>query len=157
MLTLLQTGQICFQFLGEWSGCAVESVSDDGVADGRHVNANLMSASGLDAHLNEGEFAKTRTEAADDFVVRYGGPGIFSRARGHAGAAHRVTAQGCGDGAFLALDLSLHKGDIGLANLARRKKFTESGVRGVVFGDDDEAAGVFVEAVYDPGAEIASG
>ncbi len=46
---------------------------------------------------------------------------------------------------------------IGLADLTRRKQFGERGVGGVVLGDDDEAAGVFVETMNNAGPEVATG
>ena len=36
-------------------GGAVESVADDGVAEGLGVNADLVGAAGFDADLDEGE------------------------------------------------------------------------------------------------------
>jgi hypothetical protein len=40
---------------GNGVGGAVESVADDGVAEGLGVNADLVSAAGFDADLDEGE------------------------------------------------------------------------------------------------------
>ena len=51
----------------------------------------------------------------------------------------------------------MHECDVGLADLTRGKEFGERGVGGVVFGDDDEAAGVLVEAMNDAGAKVAAG
>ena len=47
--------------------------------------------------------------------------------------------------------------EIGLAHLATGKHLAESEMGGVVAGDDDEAAGLLVEAVDDAGTQWASG
>ena len=38
-------------------GGAVEGVADDGMAEGLHVDADLVGAAGLDADLDQGEGA----------------------------------------------------------------------------------------------------
>ena len=121
------------------------------------MDADLMGAAGLDADTDQGELAESCVEAANDFVVRDGGAGIFGRARGHAGAAHRIAADCGGDGSLLALDGAMHECDVGLADLTAGKQFGERGMGGVVFGDDDEAAGVLVEPVHDAGTQVAAG
>ncbi len=148
---------LCGNLISELRRGAVESIADDGMADGGHVDANLVGTARFDADADQGELAEARVEAANDFVVRDGGTGVFGRAGGHAGAAHRIAADGSGDGSLLALDCALHECDIGLADLTRGKKFGERGVGGVVFGDDDEAAGVLVEAMDNAGPEVAAG
>ena len=121
------------------------------------MDANLVGAAGFDADADERELAEACFEAPDDFVVRDGGARVLGRACGHAGAAHGVAADGGGDGSLLALDATVDKGDVGLADLARREELGELAVGGVVFGDDDEAAGVLVETVDDAGAKFAAG
>jgi hypothetical protein len=46
--------------------------------------------------------------------------------------------------------------EVGFGYVALRKHFAELAVSAVVFGDEDEAAGLFVEAMDDPGAEVAT-
>ena len=51
---------------------------------------------------------------------------------------------------------AVDKCDVGLADLTRGEEFGELGVSCIVFGDDDEAAGVLVEPMDDAGAKIAA-
>ena len=50
----------------------------------------------------------------------------------------------------------MEEGEVGLGDLALGEHLAEFAVRAVVFGDEDEAAGLFVEAMDDAGAEIAT-
>jgi hypothetical protein len=53
--------------------------------------------------------------------------------------------------------VAVDKCDVSLVHLAAREHLAEFEVSGVVAGNDDEAAGLLVEAVDDAGAERASG
>ena len=44
-----------FGLEGDLTGGTVERVADNGVAEGLRVDANLMGASGFNAHLDKGE------------------------------------------------------------------------------------------------------
>lgn len=142
---------------GKLAGCAIEGVTDDGVVEGRHVDADLVRASGFNAHADEGELAKAGCEAADHFVVRDGVAGVFGWSGGHAGAAEGVAADSGRNGSLLTLDVAVHERNVSLADLARGEEFGEGCVGLVVFGDDDEAAGFLVEAMDDAGAKLAAG
>ena len=50
----------------------------------------------------------------------------------------------------------MEEGEVGLGDLALGEHLAEFAVSAVVFGDEDEAAGLFVEAVDDAGAEVAA-
>jgi hypothetical protein len=52
--------------------------------------------------------------------------------------------------------VTVEEGYVSLGDLALGEHLTEFAVRAVVFGDDDEAAGLFVEAMDDAGAEFAA-
>ena len=50
----------------------------------------------------------------------------------------------------------MDESDVGLGDLALGEHLAELAVGAVVFGDEDQAAGLLVEAMDDAGAEIAS-
>ncbi len=80
---------------------SVEVVADDGVAEGLHVDADLMGAAGLDADLDEGEGAVGGGETLEDVDVGDGGADAFAAegsAGGHAGATDEVAGDGEVDG-----------------------------------------------------------
>ena len=49
----------------------------------------------------------------------------------------------------------MDEGDVGFAHAAVGEHFAELAVGGVVFGDEDDAAGLLVEAMDDAGAQVA--
>src|SRR6185312_1770318 len=124
--------------------------------DRREMNANLVGAAGFNADGDEREFAEAGFHSLQDGVVGDGGAGSFLAAGGHAGAADCVAADGGVDGSLLLLERAMDEGDVGLANLAAGKHFAELEVGGVIAGDDDEAAGLLVEAVNDTRADEVS-
>ena len=133
----------------------VHRIADNWMADGGHVHADLVGAAGLNADTHKREFAEARIEATNNFIVGDGGASVVCRAGGHTGAAHRIAAECCRDRSLLALDCAMHEGNVGLADLTRGKQFSERAMGCIVFGDDDEAAGVLVETVHDAGPEVA--
>ncbi len=144
---------------GDSVGCSVEVVADDGVAEGLHVDADLMGAAGLDADLDEGEGAVGGGEALEDVDVGDGGADAFAAegsAGGHAGATDEVTGDGEVDGGVIFCNVAVDEGEIGFGDLAGGEHLAELAVGTVVFGDEDEAAGLLVEAVDDAGAEVSA-
>src|ERR1700690_1561035 len=87
-------------FAGDFARSAVESVAADGMCEGGEVDADLVSAAGVDIYCEKGELAEIGFEAALDDVV---GDGFAASAAagGHADAADGVAADGGGDGAFV--------------------------------------------------------
>jgi hypothetical protein len=53
--------------------------------------------------------------------------------------------------------VTVEEGEVSLRDLALGEHLAELAMGTVVFGDEDEAAGLFVEAVYDAGAKVATG
>ncbi len=102
---------LCGDLISELGGGAVDRIANDGMTDGGHVDANLVGTACLDADAYERELAEAGVESANDFVMGDSGTGIVGGAGGHTGAAHRVAAEGSGDGSLLALDRALHEGD----------------------------------------------
>src|SRR5271170_4275233 len=82
---------------GNGVGSTVERVADDGVAEGLHVDADLVGATSLDADFDEGEYAVGGVSPFEDVDVRDGGASVGA-AGGHASAADEVAGDGEGDG-----------------------------------------------------------
>ena len=134
---------------------SVEGVADDGVAEGLGVDADLVGAAGFDADFDEGEGAVGAGDAFEDVEVGDGGASVGA-AGGHAGAADEVAGDGEGDGSVVLFEVAVEEGDVGLGDLALGEHLAELAVGAVVFGDEDEPAGLLVEAMDDAGAEIAA-
>ena len=77
-------------------------------------------------------------------------------AGGHAGAADEVAGDREGDGGVIFFEVAVDEGEVGFGDLAAGEHLAELAVGAVVFGDEDEAAGLLVEAVDDAGAEVAA-
>src|SRR5215472_17024564 len=69
----------------------IERVANYGVAEGQHVNADLVSAAGVDSDFDQRELTVGRFNAANQVVVRdsLAAPGV---ARRHPGAAYAIAA-----------------------------------------------------------------
>ena len=136
-------------------GGAVEGVADDGVAEGLHVDANLVGAAGFDTNLDEGEGAVGGGQALEYVDVGDGGAAVGT-AGGHAGATDEVAGDGKVDGGVVLFDVAVDEGDVSLGDLTLGEHLAELAVGAVVFGDEDETAGLLVEAVDDAGAQVAA-
>ena len=134
---------------------AVEGIADDGMAEGLGVDADLMGAAGFDADFDEGEGAVGSGKAFEHVEVGDGGASVCS-AGGHTDAADEVAGDREVDGGVVFFEMAVEESDIGLGDLALGEHLAEFAVGAVVFGDEDEAAGLFVEAMDDAGAEIAA-
>ena len=138
---------------------AVESVADDGMAEGLKVDADLVGAAGLDANFDQRKGPVGGGDAFEDLDVRDGVTdafGVGGAAGGHASAAHEVATDREVDGDVVLGEAAVNEGDVGLFELATREHLAELAVGAVVLGDDDDAAGLLVEAVDDSGAEFAA-
>jgi hypothetical protein len=76
---------------------------------------------------------------------------------GHTGTADEVAGDRKRDGGVVFLQVTMDESDVGLGHLALGEHLAELAVGAVVFGDEDEAAGLLVESMDDAGAEIAAG
>ena len=74
-------------------------------------------------------------------------------ASGHSDAALGVAGDGEVDGSRGVVEAAFDESDVGLLDLAAAEGFAEFRVGEVVFGDEDDAGGLFVEAMDDAGAE----
>jgi hypothetical protein len=139
----------------EHARSAVERVADDRVAERLHVHANLVGAAGLNAHLEQSEPAVGAFDSLEHLPVRDRGAAAGA-ARGHAGAADDIAADGQVDGAFILRWPAVDQREVAFAQAALAEHLAELAVRKVVFGDDDEAAGLLVQPVHDAGAQLAA-
>jgi hypothetical protein len=134
---------------------SVEGVADDGVTEGLGVDADLVGAAGFDADFDEREGTVRGGEAFEYVEVGDGGASVLA-ASGHAGAAEEVAGDGEGDGGRVFFEVAVEEGEVGLGDLALGEHLAELAVGTVVFGDEDEAAGLLVETMDDAGAEVAA-
>jgi hypothetical protein len=125
------------------------------MAEGLGVDANLVSAAGFDADFDEGEGAIGGDEAFENMEVGDGGAAVGA-AGGHASAADEVAGDGEGDGGVVFFEVAMDEGEVGLRDLTLGEHVAEFAVGAVVFGDEDEAAGLLVETMDDAGAEVAT-
>jgi hypothetical protein len=138
---------------------SVEGVAHDRVAERLGVDADLVSAAGFDADFDEGEGAVGAAYPFEDVEVGDGGAGsgaVGGSAGGHAGAAEEVASDREGDGGVVFFQVAVEEGEIGFGDLTLGEHFAELAVGAVVFGDEDEAAGLLVKAMDDAGAEVAA-
>ncbi len=81
---------------------------------------------------------------------------VDGTAGGHTGTTGKITANrefySCG----VAGNGAMHQSDIGLFQLAIGEHLTELAMSAVVFGDDDDSAGLLVEAMHDSRAKISA-
>jgi hypothetical protein len=132
------------------AGAAVGGVADDRMSEAGHVNADLMGAAGFDAHAQErGEGA-----GGEGFVAGAGGAAFFRD--GHFLAVDGMAADGEIDRAGGFGRGAPHEGEVFLLDGVGGELGDEGGDGLFVLGDDEDAGGVFVEAMDDAGAEFAA-
>ena len=78
-----------------------------------HVDADLVGASGLDAHFDQRERAVLAGDAFEDMNVGDGGSAIGATG-GHSGSANDVASDGEGDRDVVFLKVTVDKSEIGL-------------------------------------------
>ena len=132
------------------AGAAVGGVADDRMSEAGHVNADLMGAAGFDAHAQErGEGA-----GGEGFVAGEGGAAFFRD--GHFLAVDGMAADGEIDRAGGFGRGAPHEGEVFLLDGVGGELGDEGSDGLFVLGDDEDAGGVFVEAMDDAGAEFAA-
>jgi hypothetical protein len=134
-------------------GRAVESVSDNGMAERLRVHTDLVGTTGFDAHFNEAERAIRTCKALKNVNVGDGGAAVGT-AGGHAGPADEIACDGEVDGNVVFFEMAVEEGEVDLGDLTTGEHIAELAVGAVVFSDKDEAAGELVEAVDDAWAKI---
>jgi len=135
----------------ELRGGAVERVANHRMMERGKVDADLVGAAGVELDFEERCWA----DAVEHTPVCAGCAGAIddAAARGHADATIGVACDSELDAAFRFVDDAFDQREVGLFHQAIAEGFAEFAVGGVVFGDEDNAGGFFVEAVDDAGAE----
>lgn len=147
-----KNGELCFAD-GELRSGSVERIADEGMFESGEVHTNLMRASSVELDFDQ----SCRVERLKDVPIGAGGAGVCGFARGagsHAYAALGITGDGEFDAAARRGKFSLHEREIRFLNDARAKRFGKLGVSEIVFGDENCAACVFVEAMNDARAQL---
>ena len=126
----------------------VRGVADDGVIDRGEVDADLVRAAGFDVDVEEREFI----EPLPNFPKAEGVAAVGGDS--HLGAVPPVAGDRAVDGPFVLTRTAVDECDVGLLNGALAELVGEGFVSLFVFGDEDEAGGVFVEPVDDADAVV---
>src|SRR6185437_9556151 len=106
--------------------------------------ANLVSASGLDLNFEQRELAEGRVDSLLNFIVGYcftsAGP-----ARSHTRAAECVAADGSRYGTAIGFGPAVNQRDVSLLYFSSRKFSRELAMGYVIFRNNDQSAGFFVQ------------
>jgi hypothetical protein len=122
------------------------------MADGGKMHADLVSAASV--QLDFGECGGT--DAGEDAPVRAGFASFGENEAatgGHAEAIFGIAADGGVNAAARFRENAFDERDVNFFYGAEAEGVAEFGVGGVIFGDEDYAGSVFVEAMNDAGAE----
>src|SRR5438874_5084115 len=103
---------MCVQF----SRRAIKSVADDGMTDGCEMDADLVSAAGINPHIQEREFSVWRRDALADGVMGDGFASAFAP-RSHASAANAIAADAGGNRPAVLFGRSVNQCDVGFLYL----------------------------------------
>ena len=125
---------------------AVSFVVEEGMADGGHVDADLVRASGLQPAFHDGD----ETVTFQHFPMGHS-PFPFLRIVIYAEAQPvvRVPADGALDGAFVLGDVAPDDGGIDAVDGMDEELVGEVRLRLGILGDHQQAAGVLVDAVHE--------
>ena len=136
---------------GRHRGRGVQGVAQQGMAHMRHVDADLVRASGMDAHGHQREIlARAAPEHAPVAVGRLAAP--LLRDNGHLDLGGRMAAQRFPAGARLR-GHALHQGQIFLVDFPPGKGLAHAQAGGLVQGHEQKAAGVLVQTMDHTGAQ----
>ena len=126
-------------------GAAVALVVEQGMADGSHVHANLVGSARLQAAFHHGDEAIALQHAP----VRHRPFAFFGVIVDlEAQAVVGVPADGAFDGALVLGDIAPYHGGIDAVDGVDKELVGQVELRRRVFGHHQQAAGVFVDAVY---------
>jgi hypothetical protein len=115
------------------SALSIDAVADDRMTDRAEMNAYLMRSASLDSHVEQGEPAKL----FDDFVFRVRGsstPDVRSHARSDRSMARYRHI----DFAGRSRKVPMNQRDVALFDSAVLKRFSECGMRRIVFSHDQQ-------------------
>jgi hypothetical protein len=124
---------------------AINEVARHRAAEVLKMDSDLVGAAGVQVHLDASGTAK-------EFEDAESGAGGAAGAGGHAFAVHAMARDGDVNFATGTGPLAADDGFVGFFDLAGGELGGEAEVGGVVFGDDQAAAGILVEAMDDAGS-----
>jgi hypothetical protein len=123
----------------------IDLIADDGQAEGREVQADLVLASRLQLDLEQG----ARAEALDDAPARARLVGGLARTREPPPARLVDVVDGRVDLAFVGGGHPLHQGGVPALHAMRAEEVAQGRARGRAQGEGEGARGVAVEPVHD--------
>src|SRR5581483_8662801 len=144
----------CPRARGKFARGAIKRVADYRMPNGGEMDADLVSAAGINLHVQQREFPVLRTNALADSVMGNSFATAFA-ARGHAGPANAIAANAGGNRPSILLHGSVNQGNVGFVYLATAELRSELAVRDFILGHNNEATGFFVEAMNDSRAQFA--
>ena len=125
---------------------AIAFVVEEGMADGGHMDADLVGPAGFQAAFHDGDEAV----ALEHFPMGDGPfPLVGIVVHAEAEAVVGVAADGAGDGALVLGDVAPDDGGIDAVDGMDEELVGEVRLRLRVLGDDQQAAGVLVDAVHE--------
>jgi hypothetical protein len=127
---------------------AIESVTDNGGAESRKMNANLMGAAGVEIRFDQREAIEVK--ARFPIGARFA---AFASSRRHACSTVKIACDRQIHGAFFALQFPVQQRHIGFLDEPRLKILYELAMGCIISRNHDRARRFLIEAVDDAGAQ----
>jgi hypothetical protein len=131
---------------------AVDAVSHEGETEVLEMDADLVGSAGMQDDLDEGG----AMQSLEDSVAGVGASAFAIFHSGHGSAVTRVTRNGDLDFACQSWQFAANNGVINFLHGAVSELIGQTKMGGIIFGNDKAAAGVFIEAMNNPGPGVAS-
>ena len=129
----------------QYLGAAVGLVAEEWMADVLHVGSYLMGAAGLKAAFDEGDIAELLDDApVGDGILAYAGVGS---GYGHAEAVLWVAGDVALDASLVGVEVAPYEAVVDAVGVVDEELLAEGGLCLRRLGDDEQSAGVFVDAV----------
>ncbi len=130
---------------GKTPGASVSRVSQNRMAQMDQMDAQLMRPPGLRKELEQSGILKSFHHPITSPRLSAG-----AVADSHLLALDRMPTDRGINRPFIVPQRSLDHRDIGSANLTRSKLAAQIPVSGILFGDDENSRGIFVQSMNDP-------
>ncbi len=127
---------------------SIQPVTENRDPNVSQMNPNLVRSAGLGVHLQKAKPLESLGDLIHRFCIA---TALMSRANGHFVALVRVMANRKTDPVAVEVFVANGNGQILFADLSRFELRGKFEVHGVGLGDRDDAAGVSVESMNDPG------
>src|SRR5205814_8633295 len=106
-------------------------------------------------HSQEGELSRIGLNPPLHFITRHG-LSTAATPGSHADAADRIALNRAVDCAAVVFQPAVYECDVGFPDSPAGKLSRQRSMSHVVLGHHDQAAGVLVQAMHDPGPQLAS-